>query len=191
MTAPEAPDWRAWLDRDERVLWQGRPATGLRITWRGALASGAGTIFLAFALFWMSGATIGLLTGQWHQAHGFAKAMMVIFPLFGLPFVALGLYGSFGHLIFDARRRAATAYALTDRRALIWCRGRLTSWPIGPQARIDYRPGPEARIDFATRKDLDAEGTASFERVGFHWIAEGETVYHLIRRIQSQTTGAP
>jgi hypothetical protein len=189
--APQMPDWRPYLDPDERILWQGHPAGGVRLTLRSALISAAGTVFLAFALFWMAGASIGLITGQWRTEGGFGRVMMVVFPLFGIPFVIAGLYGSFGHLLFDAWRRAATAYALTDRRALILCRGALTSWPIGPQAQIDYQPGRKARIDFATRRDVDSEGTASSERIGFHWIEQGDTVYRLIRRIQSQTTGAP
>jgi ABC-type Na+ efflux pump permease subunit len=80
--------WDDYLDPDERLLWTGAPATGLRITPRG-IATSLGSLFLlGFALFWTAGAGIGLWSGEWREADGFMRVFMIAFPLFGLPFIA-------------------------------------------------------------------------------------------------------
>jgi len=58
-----------------------------------------------FALFWEGGVL-----------HADAP---LVFKLWGIPFVLVGLYISFGRFVVDAKKRAATVYAVTDRRVLI------------------------------------------------------------------------
>jgi hypothetical protein len=182
--------WEDFLDPGERLLWTGAPATGLRVTPRGLAGSFASLFILGFALFWTAGAGMGLWSGAWREADGFMRVFMVVFPLFGLPFVAVGLYGVFGHYLADAYARAHTRYALTDRRALIAVDGRqrmLRSWPIGPATIVDFLPGPEASIRFATDVQVDSDGDKSHTRIGFDRIPDGAAVMQLIRQLQTGT----
>lgn len=180
--------WESYLDPGERLLWSGVPAQGVRVTRKGLGSSFASLFILAFALLWTAGAGLGIISGAWRQAEGAMFWFMVLFPVFGLPFIALGLYGVFGHYFDDARQRARTRYALTDRRALIAIDGRervLRSWPIRPETIVDFLPGPEASLRFATDVQVDSEGDKSYTRVGFERIAEGEKVMRLIRQMQT------
>src|SRR5262245_61971419 len=63
----------------------------------------------AFALFWMWGAAQGTCEGP---------GPMRLFPLFGLPFVAIGL-GLFTSPFWLMRNARRTAYVVTDRRAIV------------------------------------------------------------------------
>lgn len=178
----------AYLDPGERLLWSGAPVAAIKFTPRDILSSLFSLFLLGFALFWIGGAGTGLWTGEWRGESGFQRWMMFLFPLFGVPFVLVSAYYAFGRFPLDARRRARTRLGLTDRRALIWVDGRapvLTSFPLTPEAVVEFFPARYARIHFATMAEKDSEGWTSYHRAGFDWIAEGETVYRLIRKIQT------
>ena len=60
-----------------------------------------------FAIFWEVTAISGLEKG--HDAS---------FPIFGLPFVVIGLYFIVGRFLYKAWRKRRTHYAVTDRRVI-------------------------------------------------------------------------
>jgi len=89
----------------ERVLWQGAPARGLRLTRRDLLLVPFSLFWLGFVIFW----NIGVADGH----------APLPFRLFGLGFLLVGLFFLIGRFVLDALLRARTTYTLTDRRALI------------------------------------------------------------------------
>jgi len=93
------------ISSDERLLWSGRPSDGLRL-------SGQNVRLILFSLMW-GGFAIFWNYGVWTQG------APLMFKLFGLPFLIVGLYLLVGRFFYDAWRRSRTYYALTDKRALI------------------------------------------------------------------------
>ncbi|GIX05578.1 MAG: hypothetical protein KatS3mg114_1447 [Planctomycetaceae bacterium] len=98
------------LEPGERLLWAGQPLPRrlMRRSWGMALF---GIPWTAFAVFWtvMAGSMV------WRSE---SPGPIWLFPLFGLPFILIGL----GMLAspWRARRRARhIVYAVTDRRLLI------------------------------------------------------------------------
>lgn len=68
-----------------------------------------------------------------------ATPLVLIFPLFGLPFVALGLYLIVGRFAVDAWARKKTVYGLSNQRALLLRRlrnERLLTQPLGGELRL-------------------------------------------------------
>ena len=100
--------WEGILDEGEQILWQGRPDPRLRV----------GDFFgfrLFFALFFTGFAVLWISAARWmNPGDGFD-----FFPLFGVPFVLIGLYMMIGAPIWDAHLRRNTWYTLTDRAAFI------------------------------------------------------------------------
>ena len=98
-------DWRRHLLPGEELVWTGRPAQGLMLVRADAFLIPFSLFWGGFALFWN--------IGVWTQA------TPLFFKLFGLPFLAMGLYITLGRFWIDAAMREDTQYAITDRRVLI------------------------------------------------------------------------
>ena len=96
---------RSQLASNEKLLWTGQPRRGLRLRATDALAIPFSLLWCGFAIFW-----------EWSVLKQGAPGF---FALWGIPFVAIGLYVVFGRFFVDALQRARTYYALTDQRALI------------------------------------------------------------------------
>lgn len=119
MTMPEAEMQRtvlAELAPGERIKWLGKPDPAQYA--RQALPMVIfGIPWTLFALFWEGGAIQPALQGI-DRAGGPGMAFSIMFPLFGLPFIGIGI-GMLTSPIWYRRKAANTIYAVTDRRALM------------------------------------------------------------------------
>ena len=96
---------RPLLQTGERILWEGRPevaAFSMRGAWYLVPFS---LMWGGFALFW--------------EYSVISSGAPWFFVLWGIPFVAVGLYMIFGRIYVARREAANTAYAITDQRVLI------------------------------------------------------------------------
>lgn len=174
--ALEPEGWTPYLDPGERLIWTGQPSDRLRVRPTDFFMVPFSLFWGGFAIFWEVSAIV--MGAPWFMV------------LFGLPFVAIGLYLIAGRFFWDTYVRRHTRYALTDKRAIVarshWGRS-LESYPIRPEAEIHYLPGPEASIFFdrtvrgAGRPHGPGRRTI---RHGFEFIADGEHVYRLVRAVQ-------
>lgn len=163
------------LKPGETLLWSGQPnATRFMrsgfITWLFFIP------WTAFALFWVAGAA-GF---RWPSFDGLPS----LFPLFGLPFVLIGVGGLCAPLWL--RRKARwTVYALTNRRVItiegtrsITVRA-LTAADIKRVERTEHRDGSG---DLVLRLDAerDSEGNRSSARAGFFGVPNVRQLERLV-----------
>lgn len=156
------------LGAEEATLWRGRPEQGL--VWRRT------DWFLApFSLAWCAFAALGTgiaaLEGQ------------LLFAAIGVLMTALGGYLAIGRFFVDARLRAGTLYAITERRALI---ATDFPWPavkeraFGPDVELLFEAGAPASLRFVSLAPgveraarLDLAWTGAPRGFVFERIAEG------------------
>ena len=135
----------AELDRDERILWIGMP-----LPWNVARQALPILLFAipwtGFALFWMAGAS-GFSIPDFKEGFDF-------FPLFGVPFVLIGL-GMLGAPYWAMRKAKKTVYVLTGARAIVFEGGRST--------RIRSFE-PDQLNDLRRTQRQDGSGNLIFER---------------------------
>jgi hypothetical protein len=129
----------------EKVLWAGRPdhaktvAYGLRhdgywFWW----------FFFAFAVFWIITASSGM------SGKRPAAAVNYVFPLFGLPFLAIGIWGVTGPWRNAGRARRAV-FALTENRLI-----HVTATSAGLTAQSVF---PSNILSVTSTESLDGTGT--------------------------------
>ncbi|HET7466268.1 MAG TPA: PH domain-containing protein, partial [Candidatus Dormibacteraeota bacterium] len=100
---------QAELQPDEQLLWTGRPDANRLFTWLDLYLVPFSLFWTGFAIFWESLALYGAVR---------AGAEAAFFPLFGLPFIAIGFYLLFGRFLVKRYSRRHTYYAVTDRRVI-------------------------------------------------------------------------
>lgn len=98
------------LQPDEQLLWAGRPSPHHLFTGMDIFLVPFSLLWGGFAIFWETLALTAIA-----RAGGAA----IFFPLFGLPFVAMGLYLIFGRFLVKRHVQQHTVYAVTDRRVIM------------------------------------------------------------------------
>jgi hypothetical protein len=167
---------RSELKPGESLHWAGQPDPG-RFMRRGFL-------LWLFFIPWTAFSLFG--TGMAYGFSRVAPSPFNWFPLFGLPFVLVGLGGL--ALPFWRRYKARTIiYAVTDQRAITIEGGFSTTVRsyllanLGGIERKEYRDGYG---DLVLRKEtfVDSEGSRSTREEGFFAIAD-------VRRVENVVTG--
>lgn len=92
-----------YLETDERLVWTGKPKSGV-------IFRPLDVFLIPFSLLWCGFAIFWFIT---------AAQASILFALFGIPFVIVGLMLVFGRFIIDSRYRKNTLYGLTNKRLII------------------------------------------------------------------------
>lgn len=175
---PAEQDWSGVLSEHERILWQGRPGTGLIFDADSLKTSAFGVFFFGFSIFWEAGA----LTAASHNE----SALVDFFPIRGIPFMAIGFYLVFGQYLWSAYLRRNTWYSLSNQRAFIATKllgtKSLRSYPVTAATPVEVETGATTSIWIAER--MSGRNLSVRHRIGFERIADGQAVVQLIRRVQ-------
>jgi hypothetical protein len=132
--------FRPYLRARERVVWAGLPQQGVRFGPQDTLLIPFSMLWGGFAIFW--------------EATAFRTGAPGFFDLWGIPFVAIGLYMIFGRFLVDAWVRARTVYAITDQRALVLRRvlgERLLTADLGGAVEVKRGSGGRGVLTFGGR----------------------------------------
>jgi hypothetical protein len=181
---------RKELREGEQLLWVGQPLPR-RFSRQALPIVIFGIPWTAFALFWMAMAS-GIVFGGFQAGNGAFGLVSLLFPLFGLPFVLIGI-GMLSSPYWMRRRAMRTCYALSDRRAILWEPGWSSSVEVrsyGPaelakMRRVDYADGSGDLIFeevVSVGRDSDGHRTTHTRRHGFIGIDRVREIEELLRK---------
>ncbi len=121
----------------EKLLWAGRPGQGIKF-------SSNDTYLVPFSLFW------GGFAIFWESQVVNSKAPP-FFMLWGIPFVAIGLYLIAGRFFWDAYVRSRQTYAVTNQRLIVKRDNNLNTTSLGSLPQLNLSSGTNGRgmIDFS------------------------------------------
>ena len=157
------------LQPGEVLLWEGAPEPGIHFQRSDLFAIPFSLLWCGFAIFW--------------EISVIAAGGPLLFKIWGVPFVLMGLYITVGRFFFRARQLARTRYAVTDRRVIIADRRETVFLPYGqiPLLQKEVRANGTGTIWF---QPPTSYGAGKHHRrvpgVGFEEIADAERVYKLI-----------
>jgi hypothetical protein len=165
------------LESGERVLWIDMPIPSF-FTPTAIGAFLFAIPWTAFAVFWVVMAAQG--TAQMEEG-GPGRA----FPLFGIPFILIGL-GMLSSPLWAYRKALRTVYVITDRRAITFSGGFSTTIRNYPPAGLHNVHRREKRngsgdVLFAERTWKDSDGDPRREELGFHRIRNPKDVEQKLR----------
>ncbi len=184
-------DWPSQLEPGERLLWSGRPTPVMRPMLHAPMERGA-RIAVSLVCGGLGLATLFLLLPA---ARGDPLFMAPVLILAAGLFLAVWYFNA-GKILIDRAMLARTRYALTDRRAIIARRvfGRTfsISFPLSRMTPVTWnRAAPGHVIFFAhtspSFQHLPGGGMLmgrTRHSTGFHYLADAERAYLLIRRLQ-------
>ena len=100
------------LEKDERLIWCGRPYENLTLRFPE-------DIFLVpISIIWVIAATVWDINLFW-EARSAPTPSILIYAVLGALFFVAGLYFLFGRIVIDANIRLDSRYCITNRRILI------------------------------------------------------------------------
>lgn len=97
----------------ETISWAGQPDPSVIFSKSDAIMIPFSLLWGGFAIFWELSALAPCKPGSGSGGTDF------IFPLFGVPFVLIGIYMIIGRFFYKAWKKKRTYYAVTDQRILI------------------------------------------------------------------------
>lgn len=133
------PNWiNNYLLPDEYVVWNGKPGSGNLLTKYDIFMIPFSIIWCGFAIIW--------------ETIVFIIPAPLLFKLWGIPFVAVGLYMVFGRFIMKSHLRKETIYVITNKRIFSFIKNQVNTldYHMAPAKTVTRHPNGFGNICFTS-----------------------------------------
>ena len=177
------------LRSGERITWSGQPipARFVRVSW---LIVVFGIFWTAFSILWVAGAIFVTTRGS-------TPGPFKLFPLFGLPFIAIGI-GMLTSPIWLRKKAANMAYVITNQRAFVlsqtWRKAtHIQNFSPKDLQSLEHTQYPDGSGDiiFSTERWRDSDGDRRARRLGFYAVPNVKTVEEHLRNLAAKNPAPP
>ena len=132
----------SWLSQGEQILWRGKPERYSLLNKKDSLMIPFSIAWCGFAIFWELSV---IITGA-----------PLLFRLWGIPFVCVGLYMVFGRFLYRRYQLRHSTYVITNRKIIRKVGGKidmLQSFALPPM-EVEQREDGSGTIHFSTEKEM-------------------------------------
>ena len=199
--------WAKYLNKDEEILWEGRPYARVHMR-RGDVANIIGGVAVMVICALMAAGAYAMLA----PFEGLEVAFIIIYCSGLFAVFCMGLYGAVFQFFKAAKRRGKTHYAITNQRALSLVTGSKEKFEEGPldaSTNLDYVPGDLASIYYKKTAKLEIRAIANphghgsgprrdkssystkYIYQGFELIADGAKAYQTMLGVQGVKLANP
>ena len=177
---------QAELQPRETIIWQGQPIPR-RLAFSTLPLVLFGIPWTAFSIFWVTMAFSG--TRAMKGSDAMSTGFRYFFPLFGVPFVLIGL-GMLSAPYWSMRKARATVYVITNQRAIAFEGGWRTtvrSYLPGQLRQLERRQNKDASGDIILGQTTwrDSDGDRRNHAFGFLGIPNVREVESLLTALAS------
>ncbi len=175
----------AELDPGETLQWVAQPRPG-RMLLKSLPIVLFGIPWTAFAIFWTWGAAGGVSEAQDNGGPG----GLSFFPLFGIPFILIGL-AMLSSPLFTIRKTRKTVYIITDRRAILFEGGwgmKVRSFRPEQLMNLERKQRSDGSGDIILEKRVsyDNDNKRQLTEVGFFGIENVKEVEDMLESLQAK-----
>lgn len=134
--------YQNWINKylmpDEYVVWNGKPGKGNLLTKYDIYMVPFSIIWCGFAIVWET----SVLT----------NGAPLLFKLWGIPFVCVGLFMVFGRFIMKSHVRKGTVYVITNKRIFSFRKNQISTldYHANPARTITRNPDGSGNICFSS-----------------------------------------
>jgi hypothetical protein len=171
----------------EPILWAGQPSPRLAF-WKSALIWLFAVPWTAFALAWEGIALAAFFASEPGQKpEGVGAVLVWVFPVFGLPFVLIGLW-MLARPFLEVRKARRTVHILTESRLVTAELGTsisLTSLPPSRVVEITRKAGPagSGTLSLSLGQFRDSDGDRVEKVIHLLGVPEVEHLDRELRRL--------
>ncbi len=179
------PGWETYFQPNERLLWEGAPLPGIFGKAKIAINAVFGLPFLVLGIAALISGILKMLGATETGRLGYG----LFIATSSLPIIGIGAFLVVCPIVTSAKAHRKIRYALSTRCAYIakanW-RSSLECYPILPDTAIVLENGSGSdSVWFHIRQERNSNRGATTTHEGFENIADGDTVFRLIRQIQN------
>jgi hypothetical protein len=179
------------LTKDEKVAWIGVPDPSKMFTAQDIVMVPFTFMWGGFAIFWEVSVLRQVLSNP------VISFFSIVFPLWGIPFVLIGLYMMFGRFFVKRKIKENTVYGITNKRVIVvqrWPQNKVISGDLSKIGKISKSGndtignlifGDDAGIQ--TLSGMELFPTNSFRRkatdvLGFFDLPRPREAYDIVTR---------
>lgn len=165
--------WEKVLLDDETLLWTGQPSAG----WAPSKAKGLASLLGLNMLFLIGPHFLNMVMLTFSDPYGFTRIIPSLF------LVILGVLLAVGPWIYGRKKRRATYYAVSNKRAFILCsfgKRQMLAHTLTPGFHSVWTEGNVHTVSFGEEKAFNRKGVEIKEPLAFKGLEDGSEVFNVL-----------